>query len=54
MSTLPSGTVVSEVSLAQDLRISRTPVHQALARLAKEGLIEHRAGIASHRQRPLG
>ena len=42
--TLPSGTVVSEVSLAQDLRISRTPVHQALARLAKEGLIEHRAG----------
>ena len=41
---LPSGTVVSEVSLAQDLHISRTPVHQALARLAKEGLIDHRAG----------
>lgn len=42
--TLPSGTVVSEVSLAQDLKISRTPVHQALSQLAKEGLIEHRAG----------
>lgn len=41
---LPSGAVVSEVSLAQDLKVSRTPVHQALARLAKEGLIEHRAG----------
>jgi len=42
--TLPSGTVVSEVSLAQELNVSRTPVHQALARLAKEGLIEHRSG----------
>jgi len=42
--SLVSGTVVSEVSLAQELNVSRTPVHQALARLAKEGLIEHRAG----------
>jgi DNA-binding GntR family transcriptional regulator len=42
--SLASGTVVSEVSLAQDLNVSRTPIHQALARLAKEGLIEHRAG----------
>jgi len=41
---LASGTVVSEVSLAQELQVSRTPVHQALAQLAKEGLIEHRAG----------
>src|SRR5882672_2608368 len=41
----PSGTVVSEVSLAKDLKVSRTPVHQALARLAKEGLIEHRSGL---------
>jgi DNA-binding GntR family transcriptional regulator len=40
----PSGTVVSEVSLAKDLNVSRTPVHQALAQLAKEGLIEHRSG----------
>jgi DNA-binding GntR family transcriptional regulator len=41
----PSGTVVSEVSLARELNVSRTPVHQALARLAKEGLIEHRSGL---------
>src|SRR5438128_2169336 len=41
---LASGAVVSEVSLAQDLHVSRTPVHQALTQLAKEGLIEHRAG----------
>ena len=41
---LASGTVVSEVSLAQELRVSRTPVHQALAQLATEGLIEHRSG----------
>jgi len=40
----PSGSVVSEVSLARDLNVSRTPVHQALARLAKEGLIDHRSG----------
>jgi len=42
--TLASGAVVSEVSLAQELQVSRTPVHQALAQLAKEGLIEHHAG----------
>jgi DNA-binding GntR family transcriptional regulator len=42
--SLASGTVVSEVSLAQELHVSRTPIHQALARLAKDGLIEHRSG----------
>jgi len=42
--TYASGAVVSEVSLATELNVSRTPIHQALARLAKEGLIEHRAG----------
>lgn len=42
---LPSGATVSEVALARDLHVSRTPVHQALARLAKEGLIEHRSGL---------
>jgi DNA-binding GntR family transcriptional regulator len=42
--SLASGTFVSEVSLAKDLNVSRTPVHQALTRLAKEGLIEHRSG----------
>jgi len=41
----PSGSVVSEVSLAKELHVSRTPVHQALARLAKEGLIDHRSGL---------
>ena len=41
---LASGTVVSEVSLAKELNVSRTPVHQALSRLAREGLIEHRSG----------
>lgn len=43
--SLASGTVVSEVSLAKALNVSRTPVHQALTRLAKEGLIEHRSGL---------
>jgi len=43
--SLPSGTIVSEVSLAKDLNVSRTPVHQALTRLAREGLIEHRSGL---------
>src|SRR5438552_16279828 len=41
---LISGAVVSEVSLARELNVSRTPVHQALTRLAKEGLIEHGTG----------
>jgi len=41
---LTSGTAISEVSLAKELNVSRTPVHQALARLAKDGLIEHRSG----------
>ena len=39
---LTSGTAISEVSLAKELNVSRTPVHQALARLAKDGLIEQR------------
>jgi len=43
--SLPSGTTVSEVSLAKDLNVSRTPIHHALARLAKDGLIEHRSGL---------
>jgi len=43
--SLASGTVVSEVSLAKSLNVSRTPVHQALTRLAKEGRIEHRSGL---------
>jgi DNA-binding GntR family transcriptional regulator len=41
---LPAGSIISEVALAKDLNVSRTPVHQALARLAKEGLVEVRSG----------
>jgi DNA-binding GntR family transcriptional regulator len=38
--TLPSGTVLSEVALARQLDVSRTPVHDALRQLAKDGLVE--------------
>ena len=37
---LASGTVVSEVALARELQVSRTPVHLAVTRLAREGLLE--------------
>jgi DNA-binding GntR family transcriptional regulator len=40
---LPPGTPVSEVSLARQLDVSRTPVHDALRQLAKDGLVEQRA-----------
>jgi DNA-binding GntR family transcriptional regulator len=42
--TLASGTIVSEVALAKQLEVSRTPVHDALRQLAKDGLVEQRAG----------
>jgi DNA-binding GntR family transcriptional regulator len=41
---LAPGTIVSEVALAKQLEVSRTPVHDALRQLAKDGLIEQRAG----------
>jgi DNA-binding GntR family transcriptional regulator len=41
---LPVGEAVSEVSLAADLRISRTPVAQAIQRLAAVGLIDRPPG----------
>jgi len=41
---LPSGAAVSEVSLAQELRVSRTPIHEAIKKLAKDGLIVHESG----------
>lgn len=41
---LEPGTIVSEVALAKQLEVSRTPVHDALRQLAKDGLIEQRAG----------
>ena len=40
---LAPGTIVSEVSLARQLAVSRTPVHDALRQLAKDGLVQQRA-----------
>jgi DNA-binding GntR family transcriptional regulator len=36
---LPRGTVVSELALSQELGVSRTPVHDAVRQLAKDGLV---------------
>jgi len=48
---LTPGTIVSEVALARQLKVSRTPVHDALRQLAKDGLVKqqanHRAVIAT-------
>ncbi len=41
---LAPGSIVSEVSLAKQLEVSRTPVHDAMRQLAKDGLVEQRAG----------
>jgi DNA-binding GntR family transcriptional regulator len=38
------GAIVSEVALSKQLSVSRTPVHDALRQLAKDGLVEQRAG----------
>ncbi len=40
---LATGSVVSEVALARTLRVSRTPVHDALRQLAKDGWIRQEA-----------
>lgn len=40
---LATGEVVSEVALAQKLQVSRTPVHDALRQLAKDGLVRQEA-----------
>ena len=40
---LKPGTIVSEVALARQLNVSRTPVHDALRQLAKDGLVQQRA-----------
>src|SRR5688572_22982593 len=36
---LAAGTEISEVALAEALRVSRTPVHEAVGRLVKDGLL---------------
>ncbi len=41
---LASGAIVSEVSLSKQLDVSRTPVHDAMRQLSKDGLVEQRAG----------
>lgn len=41
---LAPGTILSEVSLAAQLQVSRTPVHDALRQLAKDGVIEQATG----------
>jgi DNA-binding GntR family transcriptional regulator len=40
---LAPGTIVSEVALARELKVSRTPVHDALRQLAKDGLVKQQA-----------
>ena len=40
---LTPGTVVSELALAKQLDVSRTPVHDAVRQLAKDGLVQQRA-----------
>ncbi len=40
---LTPGTVLSELALSKQLRVSRTPVHDALKQLAKDGLVEQQA-----------
>ena len=39
---LPPGSVLAEKSLVEDIGIGRTPVREALQRLAIEGLVIHR------------
>jgi DNA-binding GntR family transcriptional regulator len=43
---LRSGTELSEVALAAELGVSRTPVHEALRRLAADGLVDSAANQA--------
>lgn len=38
--TLKSGAILSEVAVAEMLAVSRTPVHEAITKLAEDGLVE--------------
>ena len=40
---LQCGTELSEVALAKELEVSRTPVHEALGRLVEEGMVQRSA-----------
>lgn len=40
---LAPGSVLSELELSRHLKISRTPIHDALRQLAKDGLVEQKA-----------
>ncbi|GGF11793.1 GntR family transcriptional regulator [Williamsia phyllosphaerae] len=41
---LPPGAVLSEIELADQLSVSRTPIREALARLRRDGLVTQSAG----------
>src|SRR5688572_6413639 len=41
---LAPDSVLSEVSLARQMQVSRTPVHDALRQLSKDGVVEQTAG----------
>src|ERR1700678_1209522 len=43
--TLPEGARINEVHLSQRLGVSRTPLREALNRLASEGALENAPGI---------
>jgi DNA-binding GntR family transcriptional regulator len=49
---LSAGEAVSELAISRELRISRTPVREAIGQLAAEGLIEQIAGHGSVVKRP--
>src|SRR5438067_1436259 len=45
LGAIPVGDRVSDVEIARELGISRTPVREAIAHLEAEGLIEQQPGI---------